>query len=560
VINKILVLLVLSAFFARFSFIPISSQGFELLIAIPVALLLILNLKFISKSSLVIAFLLFIIFINFLDFEHYRSAYAFQGFIVSVFIWSLSQKKWSDKSQKVVSIWIFVISIVSLFKYFGLFPYFLGVLNDSGAMYKGVFLQENAQMLFMIIAFYFLLSQCLKRKKNENWFRFNVLQVVLLVVQMYLASGAKTGLVSLFVSLTVMLLLYFLPKIKISKNISLMALIGITISFCCAATVFVSQSDIPTIVGRWQIWKAAFEMGSSHLFGVGLGEFSYHWPYFLEKNQVASVMGRHIDPESAHNIFLSAYAELGVFGLLTFSIIIFLPYFKLWLEVLEKRKIENIIWFAALTSLIIMVSMTTVVWTQPLIRFVFWFVIGLSWYNWGITLRVKAVEKYSKLIVIILIGALSFSSYQYSRFLYSEILIYTDQERPSFSKIVKILEIYPWSGAPQVALTDIYINNGEFDKASQRISLLKSISGDLFNPALLELNLAKKSGQSNLKLDVLEKYYLKYPKQSLDWNIELFEELKRRNLCKPLAGYLTQTQNDFLDYELSSLACVGHEN
>ena len=147
----------------------------------------------------------------------------------------------------------------------------------------------------------------------------------------------------LAVGLATFLFLFFAGKKE--RNIAIflliIALMLFSLNLFSLRDKFITKITFQDLSGqlRLNIWDGAFKMlKDSPIFGVGLGGYQKLAPFYQEKYY--SKTGELISVEThpyPHNLFLSIYLELGVFGFLVFCLIIGL-FFAQGISLLKEKE------------------------------------------------------------------------------------------------------------------------------------------------------------------------------------------------------------------------------
>lgn len=545
-IEDMIVILLLGSFFVIPRALPVPVYVFDLL-ATPILLYFLFlrgkSFRF-EESQILVGGGVLICTLLCVNLEVYNSALVVQGVVVSTLVWVVAQVKWGGYLIK-ISIWMFLINFFALLIYFdllGIYPKF----ENSKGLLSGLFMQENAQMLFLMISFFTTLFLFEKHLNNRLIKNFAICTLMFYISLFYLGSGSRVGLVSLFLGLFVFGALKLSSK-KIESfgvaSLILMSLIISSVVVVYFATI--SSSDL-SLISRLHMWKAALFFVNENPMGIGLGEFSYHWDSYLKAFNLVNPSGKVVHPESAHNIFISTLAELGWLGFAFITFVVFVPYFRIWHEALKTRSMKSVYWFSLMTVVIVMASLTTVVWTQPGIRFVFWFILGLVWYEWGAAFNfTQPYLRFNKLVTVcmILIGLLS--SWYYSRFLYSEKLLfeYNASGGLGVKHTSEVLNIYPLSAPANRLVATMYIDNNMLSEAKERVAFLRGISGGMYTPSELEMRVAEKEGEYALSLKLGLEFLFRFPNEKLGVGERVLRIISERG-CKELSVVRNE-----LDYE-----------
>ena len=138
---------------------------------------------------------------------------------------------------------------------------------------------------------------------------------------------------------------------------------------------FLSLSNVfQTESHRWEQYAVVAQMVYENPFtGIGFGRYtSYSGTYYSEK--ILSYLSR-----TAENMYLMILGETGILGLITFLLVLYFTFKKLFVALRSTNERDLVI--SLISSLFgAFVSMWT--WdglNQPTFRITFWFIIGISW-------------------------------------------------------------------------------------------------------------------------------------------------------------------------------------
>ena len=207
----------------------------------------------------------------------------------------------------------------------------------------GFFMTSNSAGSFSILASFAafaLFYNSLKRFKagliGRDPFIATAVAFVAVVAGL-LVTKSKGAIASAFVA-ALMLAFYFkFPKV-VKANPKKLLTLGLLVLLSVAAVVVYLGQTHDTLPGgnsmlvRWQYWKSAVQMAVDHwLVGVGPGNFGNYYTQY----KIPAALETVADP---HNFILSLLTQFGIFGLLAFLAMIFLPIKK----ALSKSTIESV--------------------------------------------------------------------------------------------------------------------------------------------------------------------------------------------------------------------------
>lgn len=197
-----------------------------------------------------------------------------------------------------------------------------GIMTDNYflGLWRGIFAHKNLLSIFS--SFHLLISVFLLFYERGIFKRILYLVVAILHFFLLLFSGSSTGLVALFISFVIPLLLVFIFKIN-NKNLLISCLTFYLIIFnILVYFLIISLDNIVqifgkdlTFTGRTIIWDAVINMVIERpFFGYGYGSFwkedSFTFNYV---NQYVPWSDLHFQ---AHNGFLDILTSIGFIGLI----------------------------------------------------------------------------------------------------------------------------------------------------------------------------------------------------------------------------------------------------
>ncbi|MCR4263285.1 MAG: O-antigen ligase family protein [Candidatus Roizmanbacteria bacterium] len=194
--------------------------------------------------------------------------------------------------------------------------------------YFGEWLDE----ISIVIAFYYIVM-------THSWGRrvFHV-SIIFLLTLITVLSNWRTKTIIYFYSLVSSLVLYFSSiKRKYLLLLTIFFIIGCVAiadnfalelqkSSSIDRLIFGGDEEIQTVQSRYDMWNQAIIMGNNTFpIGVGLGNYYENLPQVMQLQLVSSPLNRpgsFILIDDPHNIFLSIYAQAGMFGLTTFILLV----------------------------------------------------------------------------------------------------------------------------------------------------------------------------------------------------------------------------------------------
>jgi O-antigen ligase len=218
-------------------------------------------------------------------------------------------------------------------------------------------IEEDPNYLCAYLAFGVIYAFGVLTTKNMLWKK--ILAVVELIVYFYLVliSGSRGGLLAIVVAAVVYFLTYGEKKIKyIGRKIVLIVLVAVlTIVMIDYLPEYLKlRFTIANVIedggsGRTELWKQTFELFASgnlfrQLFGVGTATVAWCFSNY-----------GYSEVNVTHNMFIETLAELGVIGLVLYSLAIF-AFIKAAFKIKDKYS------FAVIFCMFIM-SLSTSIYT-----------------------------------------------------------------------------------------------------------------------------------------------------------------------------------------------------
>jgi len=232
----------------------------------------------------------------------------------------------------------------------GTFPHFLFEHRLYSQGIRGHFTTSNSAASFSILASFaalvLLLRRRADRKARPNELSPSLLPALATVMAVagLLLTKSKGGILAFIVGLALFAgLLAFRRQLALHRRLVLAVVVPL---FLLAAGVAghviirygLQHGSLPggnSMLVRWQYWAASAQMYADHPWtGVGLGNFSNHYPHYKPAPALESVS----DP---HNILLSLLTQCGPLGLLGFLAMVFVPLWRLALPAGEVPPSES---------------------------------------------------------------------------------------------------------------------------------------------------------------------------------------------------------------------------
>jgi len=267
-----------------------------------------------------------------------------------------SRIKYEYQEQLLTTIFLaaIIVSIYGIYEYFIGFKQVLEYIRQTGGNTYlesllvrertfSTFLSPNrfasyiAMMLFLGIGFFISVP---RNKKITYWLYAAIMAAALLLTK---SLGGILVFILTLLFFTACLLYKSKPDKLIFKksslNLAYIALIFIPASLLAVwqrLPSFINANNPDnSIIQRFYYWQTSLSMAKDHLLtGVGWGNFELFYGFY--KPALAN-MTRY-----AHNVFLQIMAELGLLGLLSFSLVTFL-FLKTALRVIKTGNKENLL-------------------------------------------------------------------------------------------------------------------------------------------------------------------------------------------------------------------------
>ncbi len=327
---------------------------------------------------------------------NYLTAFAFFFILIS-----------TVKSRSYVKKMLFLLCSSTLLSLsFGLFQYFYNIeignnpISIGFGLINGTFKNAISFGTYISVIVPLILGMIFAFK---GLVRMISAGVVLLSLFMIFLAGSKSGLICLFISVVILMVLYIssiksFEKIKAVYLKKAVIILGIVMVFIGTTIVFFQLSKeekLPSrtvqrlthtfkegsldkiLRGRWDgLWKVAALMIKDYpLTGVGMGG------YIIEAPNYAEVYKADFRLQSAENYFLQVGAELGLIGLF-FALWIFWKIFKKirqgYLKTAHNDK-NRFIFIGAATGVLsyfLNILVHTYIGSYE-IKYTFWFLVGL---------------------------------------------------------------------------------------------------------------------------------------------------------------------------------------
>jgi len=244
----------------------------------------------------------------------------------------------------------------------------IGVLAARVSMMRGGGTIGNESflgtyLLFNIFFALYLFFDSLDWKKSFGLVFFFLLSILLLLVgitfqegtakdilfAIFFKSGARAAKISLYGALGFLALIYFLRKKQ--KIVSFSAGFILLVSFIVFSFVFYSicfepksffrqllEKEVGSFGGRFYVWeiakKAFFERP---LFGFGPENFEFAFLKYYNPCFGTPECGFDLWYDRAHNVIFDTLSTTGIFGLISYFLLLLSCFFVLWKSYLNKK-------------------------------------------------------------------------------------------------------------------------------------------------------------------------------------------------------------------------------
>lgn len=282
-----------------------------------------------SRQTLMVVLFIFLLSVyipfavnNFLAYEQTKRILLFMPFFLSAIIYINSFKR----LKQFLYMWILLMVYISI----------KGLLG-KGVAGSGFLADENdfSLLMNMMLPFSFFLFMYEKSFIKKMLY----LTALILAISSIVASFSRGGFVGLLAVLAVIWL--FSPK----KILSLL-FIGLlaTVTYYYADQKYwsemstVTNTEESTAKQRIDSWTAAWNMFKDNPLGVGGGNFMARFPEYQPEGMSRNMWGRE-----AHSLFFTLLSELGIAGVLIYSLLLFYNLRDInWLRKLKEYPDDDI--------------------------------------------------------------------------------------------------------------------------------------------------------------------------------------------------------------------------
>lgn len=236
------------------------------------------------------------------------SSYVFLFFIIKYYINEEKIYRWILNSYLFTS---FIIGIYSIYqKIMG-----TGLIESSkfGREIRISSFLENANNLGMYSVFIIFPLIILSIKEKRLKIKFIYLILTAMASVNLILSYSRNAFIGFAIGISIFMFMY---------GIKYIILVILPIILACFVPAISSRimdiSDTSKNLSRIKLWKiAVYIIRDNPVLGVGNGNYTCYYPVY--KNRVAYIDYTPLGSVHPHNMFLKAYTELGLLGIISFS-------------------------------------------------------------------------------------------------------------------------------------------------------------------------------------------------------------------------------------------------
>jgi len=277
--------------------------------------------------------------------------FLFYFFIYFLIINNLNYKTEFDSLIHLFFITTTIIAVYTLLQYYGFDPYFKGLSAITSTIGQKNWVSNYLALIFPIIFSYFLLES-IKKNKLYYYLLLSIIYATLMICQ---SRGIWISIICTFLIGIFLIRKYRIYNIfKNNKKWIILIVITfllITILYSTdnplnksyltvpqRALTILDEQD-PSINRRLLIWRATWNMiKNNSLFGLGVGNFKLQYLYYqadilIDNPNLLKYKG---NAGEAHNEYLQIGAEMGLFGLGVFGLIIY-TFYTLIINFIKKK-------------------------------------------------------------------------------------------------------------------------------------------------------------------------------------------------------------------------------
>lgn len=201
--------------------------------------------------------------------------------------------------------------------------FLMGKASNYAVYYMGTDTDPNHAATYLSVMFFFI-SSLLTSKSTKKENILNVLVLILISIAIIM-TGSRGGLLGFLVGVTILLAVF--AKKNFKQMLLIVCLFVISLMMILNIDTYILGDVFSTrLVNkvihfsegfevRYNLSKVAVEMGLDHpILGVGRGN------YILNKDNYFNQLALPIKGDIPHNTYLGIFSELGIIGLILFSL------------------------------------------------------------------------------------------------------------------------------------------------------------------------------------------------------------------------------------------------
>ena len=236
--------------------------------------------------------------------------------------------------------------------------------------YENISLNVNVVAGFLALV-YPLIFIFIKEQKNTKVF----IAIMFFVLFAIFITGCKISIILSLIS-TIIFLFEYIKKIYI-KILCSFFVIGL---FIYIYIMFFMNPGFNGVMEKLILWKTAYLIFKENVFfGCGLGNYSTLFNSFRPEFILNTIF--------AHNIIMQLLAEVGLFGLISFIILILAFYIEIIKKVLEGKDIYFYIYVTMSITSFIIINLFDYSFFIPTNILMFFIIFSSVFYNKGINLK-----------------------------------------------------------------------------------------------------------------------------------------------------------------------------
>ena len=277
--------------------------------------------------------------------------FLFYFLICFLIINNINNKRQFDSIINLFFITATIISIYALLQYYGFDPYLKGLSAITSTIGQKNWVSNYLALIFPIIFSYFLLEN-IKKNKLYYYLLLSIIYAALMICQ---SRGIWISIVSSFLIGIFLIYKYKIFDVlkKNKKWITLIILTFLLITIIYSTDNPLNKSHLtalqkaltildeqdPSINTRLLIWRTTWNMIKNNpLFGLGVGNFKLQYLYYQADILIdnPNLLKYNGTAGEAHNEYLQIGAEMGLFGLGVFGLIIY-TFYILIINFIKKK-------------------------------------------------------------------------------------------------------------------------------------------------------------------------------------------------------------------------------